>query len=400
MFAPTYTSFDLNDKKILYDTSFDHIARFSSDLYSPMIPPNDYIVNMPGVSDMNAKETDLDLDYQMSEGNTIITKRDAISYLTGELDMTQSLAKFYSLAPFSPIEGDLINYSVCDNAFVSDGSDLDPTAMITTQMGHPNVFKESLPSFTELPSTVISGYNLELPVGFEEQQPYFNSGATTSSLMCCTTQNIVVPEGSISHLPDLAAPDEFISSDEDNNSAADDHDYPDQKDEVIQVTKETPKEVETEKEQTECSDRHLEHSDSQTVIKPVRRKLTSQARTKKHCKLGHIRKRNSKLSKKSSVFYQDQSDNSKRTRKNYDKTVINILMSWYLEHDGKIPDSSAKDDLCKQTGKSIVQISTWFQNARRRYAGKLEAYRLYSIKHPDIVYDSESLDAFLRSKQM
>lgn len=45
-------------------------------------------------------------------------------------------------------------------------------------------------------------------------------------------------------------------------------------------------------------------------------------------------------------------------------------------------------------------VSTWFQNARRRYAGKLEAYRLYSIKHPDIVYDSESLDAFLRSKQM
>ncbi|KAG1221919.1 hypothetical protein G6F67_009718 [Rhizopus microsporus] len=74
-------------------------------------------------------------------------------------------------------------------------------------------------------------------------------------------------------------------------------------------------------------------------------------------------------------------------------------MSWYLEHDGKIPDSSAKADLGKATGKSLVQISTWFQNARRRYARKLEDYRLYSKKYPDSVYDSETLEAFLRSKQ-
>ncbi|KAI9364339.1 hypothetical protein BD770DRAFT_469493 [Pilaira anomala] len=89
----------------------------------------------------------------------------------------------------------------------------------------------------------------------------------------------------------------------------------------------------------------------------------------------------------------------KKSRKNYKSDVILILMDWYLKHNGKIPNSKDRQALSKETGKSMAQISTWFQNAKRRYKEKLELYQSLSSKYPKIVYDTRSLRKYLVSNK-
>ncbi|KAI8993463.1 hypothetical protein BDB01DRAFT_847341 [Pilobolus umbonatus] len=87
----------------------------------------------------------------------------------------------------------------------------------------------------------------------------------------------------------------------------------------------------------------------------------------------------------------------KKTRQNYETKAINLLMSWYLSNGGNTPNRDAKNNLAKETGKNCIQISTWFQNARRRYSKKLEQFSLYSSLYPNQVYDYPSLIKYLKS---
>ncbi|KAI8141647.1 hypothetical protein BJV82DRAFT_618565 [Fennellomyces sp. T-0311] len=85
---------------------------------------------------------------------------------------------------------------------------------------------------------------------------------------------------------------------------------------------------------------------------------------------------------------------SKKTRKNYSRETTRVLMNWYLTHGGKTPEPEHKEILAKQANKSHVQISTWFQNARRRHHPKLIQYQKLHKEYPDEVYDYDSLIAF------
>ncbi|ORY93917.1 hypothetical protein BCR43DRAFT_495550 [Syncephalastrum racemosum] len=61
----------------------------------------------------------------------------------------------------------------------------------------------------------------------------------------------------------------------------------------------------------------------------------------------------------------------KRARRNYDQNTKNTLMHWFLHHEGKSPTHEERKRLAEKTNLSRQQISTWMQNARRRYASKL-----------------------------
>ncbi|KAI9484968.1 hypothetical protein BDB00DRAFT_878226 [Zychaea mexicana] len=86
--------------------------------------------------------------------------------------------------------------------------------------------------------------------------------------------------------------------------------------------------------------------------------------------------------------------NTKKTRQNYSRETTRVLMNWYLLHGGKTPEPEHKELLAEEAKKSHVQISTWFQNARRRHHSKLVQFQKLSQAHPDQVYDYDSLLAF------
>ncbi|KAI9275248.1 hypothetical protein EDC94DRAFT_592517 [Helicostylum pulchrum] len=95
------------------------------------------------------------------------------------------------------------------------------------------------------------------------------------------------------------------------------------------------------------------------------------------------------------IRYSSQEKIEKKSRKNYGPDVVNVLMDWYLDNDGSTPSNKEKQVLAERTGKSSTQISTWFQNAKRRYQDKLNLYQSLSSKHPKTVYDTRSLKAYL-----
>ncbi|KAI8641924.1 hypothetical protein BD408DRAFT_417344 [Parasitella parasitica] len=87
----------------------------------------------------------------------------------------------------------------------------------------------------------------------------------------------------------------------------------------------------------------------------------------------------------------------RKTRKNYNSNTTNILMNWFFQHNGKAPSNEIKKELAKKTDKSAIQISTWFQNARRRHMQTLRRYQLLSEKNPGLVYDNQSFKAYVKS---
>ncbi|KAL0074173.1 hypothetical protein J3Q64DRAFT_1649463, partial [Phycomyces blakesleeanus] len=84
----------------------------------------------------------------------------------------------------------------------------------------------------------------------------------------------------------------------------------------------------------------------------------------------------------------------RKTRKNYSKDTTRVLMDWYLLHDGETPDSNNKERLASLTNKTPAQISTWFQNARRRHSDKLQQFKSLVASHPTVVYDYASFVAY------
>ncbi|KAL9550211.1 hypothetical protein MBANPS3_004840 [Mucor bainieri] len=89
----------------------------------------------------------------------------------------------------------------------------------------------------------------------------------------------------------------------------------------------------------------------------------------------------------------------KKSRKNHDPKQTNILMDWYLQNDGKTPSSQGKADLAKATNLNIVQVSTWFQNRKRRYLDTLNEYQALSKRYPDLVYNYQSYKSFIASEK-
>ncbi|KAI9276604.1 hypothetical protein BY458DRAFT_585526 [Sporodiniella umbellata] len=369
MFSTSFTleSFK-NVQKLSIGSRFEDTMELSYDLLHP------------GVSSINAGIESIAngkyKGFQLNDGNNSINLNANSIYSEGEgLLNSNTVAYDHQNMGFVPlIESRLTNDQVYE-AFIYGGLDL----LMAPQTNY-SLIKDNLPSCTEPPSTITFGYNydLDLTTGLDGQQ-YFNSGVTTSSLMCCTTQNAVSPEKSVSHLPELVSPDEFNSSDEDNTSAVDEQDFLFSKSKpniqcIISKTN-----VNEETVATESSCRQVEHKD----------KKHQQTAEHKYLK---------KINSKPEYLCKSKTYN-KKSRKNYEKEVISKLMSYYLIHNGKIPDGLTKSKICKDTGKSLVQVSTWFQNAKRRYSHKLEIYTFYSQKYPDLVYDSESLKAFLKSEK-
>ncbi|KAG0173023.1 hypothetical protein DFQ28_010316 [Apophysomyces sp. BC1034] len=88
----------------------------------------------------------------------------------------------------------------------------------------------------------------------------------------------------------------------------------------------------------------------------------------------------------------------RKTRKNYKPEQTKILMTFYLTHDGNTPDVKSKAYLAKETGLSVGQISTWFQNARRRQKDKLQKFKELSENYPEDVYDYNSFTRFTEHK--
>ncbi|KAG1440313.1 hypothetical protein G6F56_011977 [Rhizopus delemar] len=219
-----------NNQKQFYDKRLEKMMRFDSSLFYPMISPNDNYAEDIVPNDSKDIQFQSNLSFSGCpeySSEDILLKEDSISCVKPAAGPNNCMNTVPSHLSNSHISSSsiLMNSTPFNNpvyeAFICGG--LDP--MMAPRINH-NLFKDSLPSFTDLPSTVISGYNydLDLTVGFDGQQ-CFSSGATISSLMCCATQNTVLPERGVSHLPDLAAPDEFVSSDEDNSSAIDDQDF-------------------------------------------------------------------------------------------------------------------------------------------------------------------------------
>lgn len=93
------------------------------------------------------------------------------------------------------------------------------------------------------------------------------------------------------------------------------------------------------------------------------------------------------------------SEDVKKSRKNYNTDTINVLMDWYLENEGKPPTAESKQYLADLTGKTDIQITTWFQNARRRYQKKLENFQALNSKYPTLVYDYQSLKTYMKSNK-
>ncbi|KAK4515354.1 uncharacterized protein ATC70_010298 [Mucor velutinosus] len=89
----------------------------------------------------------------------------------------------------------------------------------------------------------------------------------------------------------------------------------------------------------------------------------------------------------------------KKSRKNYDAKQTTILMDWYLRNDGKAPSSQGKLDLAKATNLNVVQVSTWFQNRKRRYLDTLNEYQVLSRRYPDLVYSYQSYKSFITSEK-
>ncbi|OZJ03184.1 hypothetical protein BZG36_03328 [Bifiguratus adelaidae] len=86
----------------------------------------------------------------------------------------------------------------------------------------------------------------------------------------------------------------------------------------------------------------------------------------------------------------------KKTRENYNKKITSILMNWYFMHNGSSPDPKTKEELASQTGLTSAKVATWYQNARRRYQDKLEHFTTLRKRIPDIVYDHESYEAYIK----
>ncbi|KAI8368140.1 uncharacterized protein BYT42DRAFT_617689 [Radiomyces spectabilis] len=104
-------------------------------------------------------------------------------------------------------------------------------------------------------------------------------------------------------------------------------------------------------------------------------------------------------SSSSYVSHSASACSTRKTRKNYSRDTTTVLMDWYLTHDGRTPDPENKVRLAGRTKLSSVQISTWFQNARRRQQKKLEEFTKLNGKHPNEVYDYHSYMKFLRRRQ-
>ncbi|KAF7723344.1 hypothetical protein EC973_002092 [Apophysomyces ossiformis] len=92
------------------------------------------------------------------------------------------------------------------------------------------------------------------------------------------------------------------------------------------------------------------------------------------------------------------SHSGRKTRKNYKPEQTKILMTFYLTHDGNTPDVKSKAYLAKETSLSVGQISTWFQNARRRQKDKLQKFKELSETYPEDVYDYNSFTRFTEHK--
>ncbi|KAG2177113.1 hypothetical protein INT43_007769 [Umbelopsis isabellina] len=79
--------------------------------------------------------------------------------------------------------------------------------------------------------------------------------------------------------------------------------------------------------------------------------------------------------------------------------ITRILMNWYLTNNGLLPDQETKTRLAGLTNKTPVQISTWYQNARRRHHLKLKRYQTLHAQNSDVVYDYESLMTYLKEQK-
>ncbi|KAI9281383.1 hypothetical protein BC943DRAFT_362963 [Umbelopsis sp. AD052] len=90
----------------------------------------------------------------------------------------------------------------------------------------------------------------------------------------------------------------------------------------------------------------------------------------------------------------------KKTRKNYSKDITRILMNWYLTNNGLLPDQETKTTLAGLTNKTSIQISTWYQNARRRHHLKLRRYQTLHAQNPNVVFDYESLMSYLKDQKV
>ncbi|KAI7877916.1 hypothetical protein K492DRAFT_238871 [Lichtheimia hyalospora FSU 10163] len=113
----------------------------------------------------------------------------------------------------------------------------------------------------------------------------------------------------------------------------------------------------------------------------------------------HERQRQRRTSSSSTSSTTSQRSIPKKTRKNYSRETTSVLMNWYLQHGGKTPEPGNKAMLAEQANKTLVQVSTWFQNARRRHQSKLEHYQHLNKAYPNKVYDYASFLAFTEVKQ-
>ena len=63
-----------------------------------------------------------------------------------------------------------------------------------------------------------------------------------------------------------------------------------------------------------------------------------------------------------------------KRRRNLDPSAVSALRGWFDCHtDNPYPSDVEKDELSRQTGLSVGQISTWFVNARARYPWRQQA---------------------------
>ncbi|GAB5587104.1 hypothetical protein Unana1_02004 [Umbelopsis nana] len=95
-----------------------------------------------------------------------------------------------------------------------------------------------------------------------------------------------------------------------------------------------------------------------------------------------------------------QTQAGKKSRKNYSKDITRTLMNWYLTNNGLLPDQDTKARLAGLTNKTPIQISTWYQNARRRHHLKLKRFQSLSAQNPDLVHDYESLMSYLKEQKV
>ncbi|CAO3678888.1 unnamed protein product [Umbelopsis vinacea] len=94
-----------------------------------------------------------------------------------------------------------------------------------------------------------------------------------------------------------------------------------------------------------------------------------------------------------------QAQFGKKTRKNYSKDITRVLMNWYLTNNGLLPDQETKSRLAGLTNKTPIQISTWYQNARRRHHLKLKRFQGLHAQNPGLVFDYESLMSYVKEQK-